>query len=304
MCEPASFVVTKKQVFWSKNSDSHEDIIQEFDLKEMDVRNNPTFIRVEIVPPERDYRLPFSKWNYKLDQDIKPEWYDEKEVESRCRACLKDWRKSNVVMPEETINSLKDYKAAVYGTIKSVYAGTIGYVYAGTIEYVSGGTIGYVDGGTIESVHAGTIKSVYAGTIGYVDGGTIESVHGGTIESVYAGTIKSVYAGTIEYVYAGTIESVHGGTIEYVDGGTIKSVYAGTIEYVRGGMIEYVSGGTIKSVEGGTIKYVNGKLPTQITGNATIISYGSLSKDILASSKAVLIDRSGCVVVCHVGVDK
>ena len=216
MCEPASFVVTKKQVFWSENRDSHEIIIEENKLKEMDVRKNPTFVRVEIVPPDRDYRLPFSKWNYKLDQDIRPEWYNEKDVEKRCRAKLKDWRKANVVMPNETVNEIKKPMVAVYGTIK----------------YVRGGTM-------IKSVEGGTIKSVEGGTIEYVRGGTIKSVEGGTIKSVYGGTIESVY----------------------------------------------------------------GDFPKNVKGNATIISYGSLTRDILKSSKAVLVDRSKDTVVCYVGKD-
>ena len=174
MCEPASFVVTKKQVFWSENGDSHELIIEENNLNEMDVRNNPTFVRVEIVPPEKDYRLPFKEWGYKLDQDIKPEWYDAKKVEKMCRAKLQDWRKSNVVMPNETVNEITKPMVAVYGTIKYVY----------------GGTITSFRGGMIKSFRSGTIKSFHGGTIEYVYGGTIESVRGGTIESVRGGTIK------------------------------------------------------------------------------------------------------------------
>ena len=153
MCEPACFVVTKKQVFWSENGDSHELIIEENGLKEMDVHNNSTFIRVEIVPPERDYRKPLRDWVYKLDQDIKPEWYEAKEVEERCRLYLKDWRKSNVVMPNETVSNLNKYKAAVYGTIKSVHGGTIESVNGGTIKFVYGGRIKSVEGGTIKFVH-------------------------------------------------------------------------------------------------------------------------------------------------------
>ena len=125
MCEPASFVVTKKQVFWSENGDSHELIIEENNLKEMDIRKKPTFVRVEIVPPNRDYRLPFKKWAYKLDQDIKPDWYDEKDVESRCRAVLKKWLKSNVILPNQKVKSINKYIVAVYGSIHNVWGSAV-----------------------------------------------------------------------------------------------------------------------------------------------------------------------------------
>ena len=122
MCRPASFVVTKKEVFWSKNSESHEGIIEEFKLKELDVRGNPTFVRVEIVPPENDYCLPFSKWVYSLDQDIKPDWYDAQKSEKQVRAKLKEWRKCKVVMPSEKREKVDVGQiVAIYGQVESIY---------------------------------------------------------------------------------------------------------------------------------------------------------------------------------------
>jgi len=59
MCLPASFVVTKKNVFWSIHSDSHEDIIEEFNLHEGNT-TNPNFVRVEITPPGANFSLPLS----------------------------------------------------------------------------------------------------------------------------------------------------------------------------------------------------------------------------------------------------
>jgi len=189
MCRPASFIVTKSNIFWSKTTEGHSEIIEEFGLKEKDVRGNYTLVGVEIVPPNKDYKLPLSKWQFCVDfagfkRDL-PSWWNEKKVEKRVRQALKEWRKCKIVMPNETRNIENgDSIIAIYGTIKYVCGGTIEYVCGGTIEYVCGGTIGSVDGGTIE----------------YVDGGTIESVDGGTIESVDGGTIESVYGGTIKYV--------------------------------------------------------------------------------------------------------
>ena len=103
MCNPASFVVTKDQVFWSKKSDSHEDIISEFELKEMNVRHEPTFVRVEISPENGDLRLPIDEWIYKLDQDVRPNWYEQEVVERRCRVVLKKWAESKLIIDAKDV---------------------------------------------------------------------------------------------------------------------------------------------------------------------------------------------------------
>jgi hypothetical protein len=93
MCRPASFVATKDKVFWSENSDSHEDIIQEHKLHE---GIGPNFVRVEIAPSDDDMSRPLDQWKYCLDQDVRPEWYDAEDVEARCRAELQRWYSAKV----------------------------------------------------------------------------------------------------------------------------------------------------------------------------------------------------------------
>ena len=76
MCEPASFVLTRDKVFWSRKTDSHTEIIAEFGLHE-DGARGPNVLKVEITPPGGDMRKPLAEWIYHIDQDIKREWADE-----------------------------------------------------------------------------------------------------------------------------------------------------------------------------------------------------------------------------------
>jgi len=184
MCRPASFVVTKDRVYWSKSSDSHEDIIKENDLEESNIRSEIQFVRVEICPPGGDFRMPLEKWRYKTDQDLLPEWYVESEEEKRVRAVLPDWLKSNVVLPDQSVAEIRKPMVAIYGTVKSI----------------DGGTVGYIRGGTVESIRGGTVKSIDGGTVGYIDGGTVESIDGGTVKYINGGTVGSIHGGTVGYI--------------------------------------------------------------------------------------------------------
>ena len=87
MCKFASLVLTRDQVFWSRNSDSHETIIRDFGLW-ADGVSGPNILRVEIVPPNGGCESPLDRWSYRTDQDTRPSWYDGWADEHRARAAL------------------------------------------------------------------------------------------------------------------------------------------------------------------------------------------------------------------------
>jgi len=88
MCDFASFVLTKDKVFWS-DSNSHTDIIEEFGLHE-DGANGPNILKVEIFPTTKIKSLrDYNNWEFIIDQDIMPEWYNKDLDKSRTRKALK-----------------------------------------------------------------------------------------------------------------------------------------------------------------------------------------------------------------------
>jgi hypothetical protein len=208
-------------VFWSKYSDSHEDIIKEFKLHEGTggLTDNANFVRVEISPKGGKLNTPIKTWKYNLDQSVHPSWYDAEKVEQSCRKELKAWHEQKVILKDCVELSDGQFYVSDNATIESVSGNA-------TIESVSGNaTIEYVyDNATIESVYGNaTIKYVYDNaTIKYVyDNATIESVSGNaTIESVYGNaTIESVYDNA-------TIKSVSGNAkMIKVEGSACAIVY-------------------------------------------------------------------------------
>jgi len=181
MCEPASMVVTKTKVYWSKNTESHHEIIKEFNLKEQNVRGEYILVPIEIIPPHKDFRLPLSKWKFKIDyndyyRDL-PKWWDTIKAEKQVRLELKKWLKAKILMPKKSVELIETgQKVAIYGEVKCVRgSATIDRVEGkATIDCVEGSaTIKYVLGSaTIDRVGGkATIKYVEgSATIKYVEG--------------------------------------------------------------------------------------------------------------------------------------
>jgi len=97
MCKAFSCLVTRgNTVYWKVGVDSHEDILNLFKDKDSnlsDIKPPPlnTFARIEIVPPGDDYlNNDFSKWQYQIDDSIKPSFLTDKH-EDICREALSEW---------------------------------------------------------------------------------------------------------------------------------------------------------------------------------------------------------------------
>ena len=99
MCKPASMVVTKDKVLYGTTSNSHSIIHDQHGLT--DDKLPPDHVNVEIVPPEKggipQYDAPFDQWEYRVDQDILPDWYVAECDEQRVRNKLPEWHQDHIV---------------------------------------------------------------------------------------------------------------------------------------------------------------------------------------------------------------
>jgi len=74
MCKFFRCLITKDRVYWNRNTDSHEDIITMYRLKD----NEVDLVRVELLPIDGDvFNLNRENWKLEIDQDILPVWFEK-----------------------------------------------------------------------------------------------------------------------------------------------------------------------------------------------------------------------------------
>ena len=122
MCYPASFVLTKKQIFWSETSESHEDIFEEHGLSDGPFPAIKT-VRVEITPRDFDFRTPIDTWKFKVDQDFLPYWFDLKDAEERTRRALPAWLASKI--NSKDLTTMPTDKVINIGKVQNVNHGIL-----------------------------------------------------------------------------------------------------------------------------------------------------------------------------------
>jgi len=95
---PASFILTKNTILFSTHSDSHDEIIKEFNLLHDDI------VRVIVSPPNNDLRMPLDTWVYHLDHNGPlPDWYDAFEAQKRASEALRAWAEAKLVLTGQRV---------------------------------------------------------------------------------------------------------------------------------------------------------------------------------------------------------
>ena len=99
MCNFLSGIVTykNKKVLYDLDDDSHEFLIKTHKLD--DTRDVPNFVRVELIPADSNIcNMDLANWNLTVDQDIIPDWFDEKAAEAAMKDALqKVWTERFII---------------------------------------------------------------------------------------------------------------------------------------------------------------------------------------------------------------
>jgi len=158
MCRPASMIVTKDRVYWSKQTDSHSEIRDEFSLPHETCAQRIKTVAVEIAPDDGNLARPIDEWVYRVDQGEVPKWYDAERDEGRVRAALKDWVAARLVLAGQEI---------------TVFSGESVYVYGGTAKACGNATVKAGDNATVEACGNATVNAYDNATVNAYDNATV-----------------------------------------------------------------------------------------------------------------------------------
>ena len=106
MCKFKSGIILKnKCVIAQGENDSHTALLEELGIKDDYIGMTKTFVRAELVPQNDEWWVnpeeEPSKWNFIVDQDEVPEWFDKEKYEKEFREYVCDWWKAHVLVDQK-----------------------------------------------------------------------------------------------------------------------------------------------------------------------------------------------------------
>lgn len=99
MCEFKSGIIFKNRVVLAPlGNESHSNLLESLGVEDSEFNATKKFVRAELMPPNKGIIISdISKWTYRADQDIVPEWYsnDSERYEQEFRDSVKDFMDKN-----------------------------------------------------------------------------------------------------------------------------------------------------------------------------------------------------------------
>ena len=272
LCAPASFCVNRElKVFWSKKSDAHEDIIEEFDLHVDGVRE-ANFVRVEVVPPkEGAFETPPDQWVFKLDQENAPSWYDKDKTEKACRIALVDWAAA---------------KLALSGQVKTIKAGVLYACGSSAVTAYNKSTVIACDKSTVTACGSSTVTAYDSSTVTAYNKSTVTAYNKSTVTACGSSTVTACGSSTVTAYNSSTVTAYGSSTVTACGSSTVTAYDSSTVTAYGSSTVIACDKSTVREIIGGCVRFFC-KFSVKISGKMS-----------------VAIDMTGDKAICHVGEDE
>ena len=200
MCQLKSCLVLKDRVY-CPDYDSHQDMLDKLGINDDYLGASKTFVRVELTPPNgmRSLMDPLDRWTLRVDQDVTPEWWDERADRQRVEEAVEEWRREHVFAEGE----------------HSISAG---------IVYASGSA-------TVEAWGSATVKAY--------DSATVKAYASATVYAFGSATVKACGSATVKACGSAKVEAWGSATVKACDSATVKACGSAIVVYPQKNKIVY-----------------------------------------------------------------
>ena len=113
MCRFKSGICLKDRVF-VPDYDSHSRMLEELHIEDDFAHASKVFVRVELSPADGDKTSDIDGWKLNVDQDVLPDWWNEKVDLPRIKAAVKSWCDIHVLRNGE--HTVRDGVWYAYGS--------------------------------------------------------------------------------------------------------------------------------------------------------------------------------------------
>ena len=201
MCKLKSAIILKDRIF-IPDYDSHSKMLEELKIKDDYFNASKKFVRAELVPENGDVFSDIDSWKFSVDQDITPEWFDEKDCAERMRKAVKEWANTHIFIGQNGLKISHGENIFIKDCEDVDICGNA------TVEYIC-------DNATVKYIYDNaTVKYIY-------DNATVEKIYGNaTVENICDNaTVKYICDNaTVKYIYDNaTVKFIYGNaTVKYI----------------------------------------------------------------------------------------
>lgn len=99
MCNFKSGIILRNKVVLApEGNESHSDLLESLGIEDINMNAMKVFVRAELIPKNNDKMTDVKDWEYNVDQDIVPDWYEkdperyEMEFRDTVEKYMEEWK--------------------------------------------------------------------------------------------------------------------------------------------------------------------------------------------------------------------
>ena len=224
MCKLKSAIILKDRIFMP-DYDSHSKMLEELKITDDYFHASKVFVRAELSPENGDVFSDIDGWKLEVDQDITPEWFDEKDCTERMRKAVKEWANTHIFIGQN------DLKISYGENIFIKDCKNVDIRYNATVESICGNA-------TVKSICGNaTVESICDdATVKYIcDNATVKNICGNaTVKSICGNATVESICDDATVISARYPKWNNSESLIISDNATFKDCYSKTI-YQAGG---------------------------------------------------------------------
>lgn len=258
MCQLKSCLVLKDRVF-CPDYNSHQQMLEELGIEDDYLHASKTFVRVEFTPPDNTKSLiePLDRWTLEVDQDIVPEWWDEKADRQRVEEAVEIWRKGHVftegkhIVTAGTVYAYGDAEVHVYNDATvAAYDSTIVKAYGNAKVYAFGKTtVETISNVPVEAYGDATVKAYGNTKVEAFDRAIVKAYSNAKVEANDSATVKAFNSATVKAHGNAKVEAFDIAIVKAFDIATVKAYNRAIVIYPEERKIIYPIGWTTETHE-------------------------------------------------------
>ena len=209
MCQLKSCLVLKDRVY-CPDYDRHQDMLDKMGIKDDYLGASKTFVRVELLPPDGVQSLmePLDRWTINVDQDVTPEWWDERADRQRVEEAVEAWRRKHVFTEGEHSVEAGEVFAYDKATVEAFDSVTVIAFGNATVKSYDKATVEAFDSATVEACDSATVKAYGSATVKARNNATVTAYNIATV--IACGKAMVIYPQKNKIVYpAGWTAETH-----------------------------------------------------------------------------------------------
>lgn len=244
MCQLKSCLVLKDRVF-CPDYNSHQQMLEELGIEDDYLHASKTFVRVEFTPPDDVKSLmeplmePLDRWTLEVDQDIVPEWWDEKADRQRVEEAVEIWRKGHVftegkhIVKTGMVYAYGDAEVHVYNDATVIaYDSTIVKAYKNAKVYAFGKT-------TVETVSNVPVEAYGDATVKAYGNAKVEVSDRVIVKAYSNAKVEAHDSAKVEAYNSVAVKAHDNAKVEAFDRAIVKACNSATVEAFNSAMVIY-----------------------------------------------------------------